>query len=196
MDEPFEEPVELDGSDSTRIRRGEAAQRLTLHSGGLLLARRGKVTEVSWRGIESIELLPMSPRWSTARAWAILGRNGGVIFPHEFDTQWTAGPIGDWLRHHRPDLDLPESASLAPLPLGIPNRQVPLVLLPGILVGIGVATVSFGMSLVKAALLVVGCLGAILLMVVSPRWERVPRYALYGLCAVPVLIALVLWLLE
>lgn len=33
-------------------------------------------------------------------------------------------------------------------------------------------------------------------MVISPQWERVPRYALYGVCAVPVLIAVVLWLLE
>jgi hypothetical protein len=114
-------------------------------------------------------MMPMSPRWSTARAWAILGRNGDVIYPHEFDEQWTAGPIGDWLRHHRPDLDLPGPSSLAPLPLGIPNHQVPLVL---------------------------GCLGAVLLMVISPRWERVPRYALYSVCAVPVLIAVVLWLLE
>jgi hypothetical protein len=27
VDESFDEPVELDGSDSTRIRRGEAGQR-------------------------------------------------------------------------------------------------------------------------------------------------------------------------
>lgn len=161
MDNTFEEPVELDGSDSTRIRHGEGGQRLTLHPGGLLLTRRGKVSEVSWRGIESVEMMPMSARWSTARAWAILSRNGTVIFPHEFDEQWTAGPVGEWLRHHRPDLDLPEPGSLKVLPLGIPNRQIPYVLLPGVLIGIGVATVSFGMSLTKAALLVLGCLGAV-----------------------------------
>jgi hypothetical protein len=192
----FDEPVELDGVDSTRVRRSEAGQRLTLHPGGLRMTRRGKVSEVSWRRIEKIELFPMSPRYSPAKAWAILAGNGGVIFPHEFDEQWTTGPIGDWLRHYRPDLELPEADSLKVLPLGVPNHQIPYVLLPGVGVGIVVGMVSMGLSLVMSALLVVGCLGAVLLMVVSPRWERVPRYVMYGLCAIPVLIAFVAWLLE
>lgn len=192
----FDEPVELDGVDSTRVRRSDGGQRLTLHPGGMLLTRRGKVSEVSWRGIEDIELYPLSVRYSPAKAWAVMARNGTVIFPHEFDEQWTTGPIGDWLRHHRPDLELPDPGSLKVLPFGIPNHQIPYVLLPGVGVGIVVGMVSMGMSFVTAALLVIGCLGAVLLMVVSPRWERIPRYVMYGLSAIPIVIAIGAWLLE
>ncbi|EGD55905.1 hypothetical protein [Gordonia neofelifaecis] len=31
----------------------------------------------------------------------------GLIFPGEFETDWTRGVVGAWLRHYRPDLQLP-----------------------------------------------------------------------------------------
>lgn len=192
----FAEPVELSGVDSTRVRRDHAGQTLTLGPGGLVLRREGRTVDVSWRGIESIERYPLSVRHSTAKAWAIIGRNGGVIFPHEFDPQWTTGPIGEWLRHHRPDLALPEADSLEVWPLGIPNHQIPYVLLPALAIGLGVGMVSVGASPWTVVLLVLGCVGVVVAMVVSPRWQRIPRYLMYGVSAVPLLILLVGWLLP
>ena len=191
-----EEPVELYGFDGTRIRRRAGAQRLTLDRRGMRMTRRGRAVETTWRGIVGIERYPMALRYSTAKAWAIIGRDGTIIFPHEFDEQWTAGPIGDRLRHHRPDLDLPDPETLKVLPFGIPNHQVPYVFLPAVVVGIVVLTVFFGSSVVTAALLVAVCVGGVLLWVASPKWQRIPRYASYVVSGIAVIVALGAWLWD
>lgn len=160
------------------------------------MTRRGKTVETTWEGIDRIERYAMSLRYSTAKAWAIIGRDGTIIFPHEFDEQWTAGPIGDRLRHHRPDLDLPDPETLKVLRFGIPNRQVPFVFLPAVVVGIVVLTVVFGASVIKALSLVAVIVGGVLLWVASPKWQRAPRYALYVVSGISVSFALGAWLWD
>jgi hypothetical protein len=177
----FAQPVVLTGVDSTRLRRRRARQLLTLHPAGLRLSKakrwfRGEaITDMPWHEITGINRRLMLPRWSTKSAWAI-ERRRGIIFPHEFEEQWTTGLIGDWLRHYRPDLELPEPSSLAPQPLPVSRRMYPVVILPGIVAGV-VVQVYNGISPVWALISTVGCLGGILWIVVSPRRARAFRFA-------------------
>ncbi|GAS90001.1 hypothetical protein [Mycolicibacterium brisbanense] len=171
MTEDFATPVELSGVDTTRVRNGRAQQALTLGPDGITLVRDGTTVSVAWRDITGIDLVQvMTGRLSAlAKAWAISGA-AEPIYPYEFDEQWTTGPIGRWLTHYRPDLDLP--ADGATLPLGIPQRMYPWVFAPAALIGIVVLMVG-GMSLSSAALWTVACVGGILLLVSSPRKTKI-----------------------
>ncbi|WP_156750693.1 hypothetical protein [Mycobacterium sp. 852013-50091_SCH5140682] len=189
----FTRPVELAGVDGTRVRRSRAGLQLTLRPEGMTLVRDGAATEIAWHEITGITQIAMMPRWSTTKAWAIMGP-AGPIYPYEFDKQWTTGPIGRWLAHYRPDLELPDASDAVTLPLGIPQRIYPWVIAPGVLIGV-VAQKMMGTSLLVSVFGTVGCLAVILLCVSSPRRVRIAGGVAVTIGCVSVLVAGLAWLI-
>lgn len=131
----FSVPVELTGTDSTRVWRSRARQTLTMSPAGITFERRGKMVQLEWRDISGIDMLNMSGSFRVVfNAWAICAPGTEAIYLHEFEKQWPTGQIGRWLAHYRPDLVLPADGAM--LPFGIPREYyrwtIPFAVIAGL----------------------------------------------------------------